>query len=265
MASLITAYSGYIALSFLPPLVWLVFYLREDRHPEPKRILFATFLAGIFAAFVAVFVEVILFAEPIPHFLDSWDFPGGLFYRILPSLVAPFSLTFFLGISFVEEYAKYLAVRIVALDRPSFDEPVDAMIYMVAAGLGFAAIENVMFLTPVFEQNFSGGIGLTASRFLGANLLHSLSSAIVGYAIARHAFSPHRRHAIAIGIAVATILHTIFNRLIIEKNEVSNDPLLFTVFLLVLAGVAVLAEFERLRRRVDRPNDQKPKEDPALQ
>ncbi|OHA09872.1 MAG: hypothetical protein A3A44_02845 [Candidatus Sungbacteria bacterium RIFCSPLOWO2_01_FULL_60_25] len=261
MAALIGTYSGYIALSFLPPLVWLLFYLREDRHPEPKHILFATFLAGIFAAFVAVFVEVILFAEPIPHLLDNWNFPGGFFYRILPSLVAPFSITFFLGISFVEEYFKYLAVKIVALNRPSFDEPVDAMIYMVAAGLGFAAIENVLFLVPVFQENFSGGIGLTASRFLGANLLHGLSSAIVGYAIARHAFSPHRRHAIAAGVAVATVLHALFNRLIIEKSEASNDPLLLVVFLLVLAGVAVLAEFERLRRRVDHPNDQKPKED----
>ena len=264
MAALIGTYSGYIALAFLPPLVWLLFYLHEDLHPEPKHILFATFLAGIFAAFVAVLVEVILFAEPIPNFLDGWHFPGGFFYRILPSLVAPFSLTFFLGIAFVEEYAKYLAVRVVALDRPSFDEPVDAMIYMVTAGLGFAAIENVMFLVPVFEQNFSGGIGLTASRFLGANLLHGLSSAIVGYAIARHAFSPHRRHAIAVGIVLATVLHTIFNRLIIEKNEVSNDPLLFVVFLLVLVGIAVLAEFERLRRRVDHPNDENPKEDPGL-
>lgn len=264
MVPLIAAYSGYIALSFLPPLVWLLFYLHEDRHPEPKHILFATFLAGIFSAFVAVFAEVILFAEPIAHFLSNWDFPGGLFYRILPSFVAPLSLTFFLGVSLVEECAKYLAVRIVALDRPEFDEPVDAMIYMVTAGLGFAAIENVMFLVPVFEQNFAGGLGLTASRFLGANLLHGLSSAIVGYAIARHAFSPHRRHAIAIGIAAATVLHTLFNRLIIEKGDASIDPFLLVAFLLVLAGVAVLAEFERLRRRVDHPNDQKPKEDPAL-
>lgn len=264
MAALISTYSGYVALAFLPPLIWLLFYLHEDRHPEPKHVLFATFLGGIFAALAAVFVEVALFAQPIPSFLGAWDFPGGFFYYVAPWLVAPFSLTFFIGISFVEEYLKYLAVRFIALDQSVFDEPVDAMIYMVAAGLGFAAIENVMFLVPVFEQNFYGGIGLTASRFLGANLLHSLSSAIVGYAIARHAFSPHRRHAVAIGIVIATILHTMFNRLIIEKNEVSNDPLLFVTFLLVLAGVAVLVEFERLRRRIDHPNDPKPKEDPAL-
>ena len=45
-----------------------------------------------------------------------------------------------------EEVAKYLIIKIRILRDPEFDEPIDAMIYMIIAGLGFAALENILVL-----------------------------------------------------------------------------------------------------------------------
>lgn len=239
MAALIGSYSSYIALSFLPPLLWLFFYLQEDRHPEPKRWVVITFIAGMIAALGAVVIEILLFArKPVfPGLLEGF-FP--LFFGSPVALLA--------GVALVEEYVKYLAVKLTVLDRPDFDEPVDAMIYMVTAALGFAALENVMFLIPVFEEGFQGGFQLTASRFFGANTLHALSSAIVGYFLARHHFSPWRRHAVFAGIVLATVLHTLFNYFIIIR-EVVPGALVLLIVLLGLMAVAVFVEFTRLKRR----------------
>lgn len=242
MAALISIYSGYVALSFLPPLVWLLFYLHEDRHPEPKHLLLLTFIAGIISALAAVALEVGLFGRPMPE--ASW-LPCGLFCQFYPSALA--ILVFVLaGVALVEEYVKYLAVKFAVLSRPDFDEPVDAMIYMVTAALGFAAIENVLFLIPALEQSIPVGIALTANRFLGANLLHVLASAIVGYFLARHFFSPWRKHAVAAGILLATALHTLFNYFILNRDAIPRS-LLLVALLLSLAAAVVFVEFERLK------------------
>jgi len=238
MAALISTYSGYVALSFLPPLVWLLFYLHQDRHPEPKHLILFTFLAGVLAAAGAVVIELIFFGTP-PVF-------SGLIHTFAPELLA-YSTLVFIGVAAIEEYLKYVAVRLTVLDRPEFDEPIDAMIYLITAALGFAAIENVIFLVPAFESSFIGGFELTTNRFLGANLLHALSSGIVGYALARHAFSPWRRHAIVVGLVGATALHALFNYLIIAKDVVPQS-LILLVLLLVLAGVVVVVDFERLKK-----------------
>lgn len=242
MAAIISTYSGYVALAFLPPLAWLLFYLREDRHPEPKHLILLTFAAGILAALAAVIAQIALFGVP-PRF-------DGVLRRLDPRLATLPVL--FAGVALVEEYLKYAAVRMSVLRRPEFDEPVDAMVYMVTAALGFAAVENVLFLVPEFAASFSGGVGLTVSRFLGANSLHALSSAIVGYALARNTFSPWRRHAVAAGVLAASALHALFNYLIIIRDTFP-PALLLLILLLILMAVVVFTDFERLRRRPAAP------------
>ncbi len=243
MAAIISAYSGYVALSFLPPLVWLLFYLHEDRHPEPKHLVLLTFVAGILSAAAAVAVELGLFGRP-PVF-------SGFLHRYLPELLAAPGVVL-AGVALVEEYVKYAAVKIAVLSRPEFDEPIDAMVYMVTAALGFAAIENVLFLVPAFKESFAIGFELTTNRFLGANLLHALSSAIVGYALARHIFSPWRKHAVAAGVFAASALHALFNYFIITKDTIPSAILLLALLLVVMA-IVVFVDFERLKKKTTSP------------
>lgn len=233
-AAIIATNLSYIILTVLPPLVWLIFYLREDCHPEPKRLILIAFLAGIASAILAVYVEVFFIG------------PRGIFINSITLTGTPF--LFFLLIALIEEYAKYLAVKYAILNRRDFDEPIDGMIYMITAALGFAAIENTLFILPLFHESILAGFELTANRFIGANLLHALSSGTVGFFLARAWFSPHRHHFVAIGIFLATLLHTGFNYLILIKDQVSQG-VLYVIFLLILMAVMVLVDFERLKEK----------------
>lgn len=169
---------------------------------------------------------------------------GGILSSMLTLQTQAFA--FFLVIGLIEEYSKYLPVKFLITKRPAFNEPVDAMIYMMTAALGFAALENVLFIFPIFHDSILEGLEVTANRFLGANLLHALSSGIVGFFFARAFFHPKRHHFIALGIALAALLHTFFNYLILVK-EVLPQSTFYIIFLLSTMAVMVFIDFERLK------------------
>lgn len=234
-AALVGTQLSFLILTFLPPIAWLVFYLRQDRHPEPKGLILLTFAAGMGAAVAALVAEcAFLFA-----------ISGGSCQSGISSGVN--ALILFAGISLIEEYLKYLPVRLLIIGRRDFDEPIDGMIYLMTSAMGFAALENALFLFPLFNQSVYSGLAVTANRFLGANFLHVLSSGIVGFCLARAYFSPRRHHFIALGIFIASLLHTAFNYLILVREDLSQG-LLYIILLLALAAVVVFVELERLRK-----------------
>ena len=212
MHTLLFANGAYIGLTFLPPILWLLFYLREDAHPEPKRFLLLTFFGGMIAALLAVVVEIFFLGDQSDVFsLQTGPIGHTLFV--------------FFAIGLIEEYAKYLPVKFWILRRPDFDEPIDAMIYMMTAALGFAAMENALFLLPVFHKSLSLGLEIATNRFLGANLLHALTSGIVGFFLARAWFHPKRAHLVALGILLAALLHTGFNYFILVQDTLQQATL----------------------------------------
>ena len=121
-ASIIGANLSYVLFAFLPPVLWLAFYLREDGHPEPKGLLVATFIGGMLAALAALVGECAWVA------VATGSCRGGM-----GSDVSPFIL--FAGISLIEEYVKYLPVKFFDTKRKAFDEPIDAMVYMMTSAM----------------------------------------------------------------------------------------------------------------------------------
>lgn len=221
----LTTILGAVAGGLFPALAWLWFWRREDRvHPEPKKLIALAFIAGMVAVGVVI---------PIQKY------------------VAPFlwsTTAIFTAWSAIEEVTKYLAARITVLWRREDDEPIDPVIYMIAVALGFAALENTLFLmsplggTTTLETVMTGNL-----RFVGATLLHVLSSAVVGLALAFSFYKPHRIHAwyVFFGVILAALLHSGFNFLILNSPEEH----LFRTFAIVWAGViGVLAGVEFVKR-----------------
>lgn len=235
MAILIAINLGYIFLTFLPPILWLLFYLRKDRrHPEPKSLIIFTFIGGMVAAFVALIIEFLLLGKE-----------KGLLSSTIN--LATNAFIFFLVVGLIEEYFKYLPVKFLILKQPAFDEPVDAMVYMITSALGFAALENALFILPLFQENTLSALIITANRFFGANLLHSLASGLMGFFLARAFFSPRRHHFIAMGVVLAALLHAGFNYLILVKETVPQG-VFYVVALLVIMTIVISIEFERLKK-----------------
>jgi RsiW-degrading membrane proteinase PrsW (M82 family) len=122
------------------------------------------------------------------------------------------------------------------------------MIYLITAALGFAALENSLYLMSSIVE---GGVFLGALnahlRFLGATLLHVVSSGAIGIAIAFSFYRPRRRaEYLTMGVAAATALHALFNLFIIEAQDVLQTLIVFSYYWLVVIVLILL--FEKVKQ-----------------
>lgn len=234
-------YSAFLVfLGFLPSLIWLNFYYREDCHPEPKNLLARVFLMGIIISPIAILLQLAL-VKCGEIIAVKACLPSGV---LLPN-----SPEFFLWSAFVEEFIKYYAVRIMILKRREFDEPIDAMIYMMTAALGFAAIENTLIVFQTTPDGVAVTINTLILRFVGATFLHALSSGLLGYFLANSwFFHHHRKKLLIIGITLATLFHFTFN-MIIFSFEGQITALLYTTSLLLGMAFLVSILFDKLKDR----------------
>ncbi|MBI2062704.1 MAG: PrsW family intramembrane metalloprotease [Candidatus Yanofskybacteria bacterium] len=221
-----------VVLGFVPSLSWLLFYLKKDPYPEPKYLVSKTFLLGIVMAPLAIAAQW-GFREAVLHFQ--------------PGYLIQVSVWFFLWAAAIEEIVKFLVVKFVVLHDPEFDEPTDAMIYMISAALGFAAIENILVLFQAIPNGTNAALQIWLLRFAGATLLHAVASAMVGYFLALAWFySHHCKKLITLGIALATLLHLIFNMIILSAGGKPEGLIYSTIFLIFIA-VIISAFFTKFK------------------
>ncbi len=208
----------------LPSLLWLWFWLKEEDKKEPKRILTLVFIMGMLS---------IILVLPIQKFIQAHIHDANL--RVILWATT-------------EELLKYLAVLVILYKSTYTKDPIDWPIYMVTAALGFAGLENILFLIkPLTTSGTIVGLLTGELRFLGATLLHTVTSGIIGIAIG---FSLHKKKIIKkeyfiIGLITAVTLHSLFNFFIIQNN--GTDFL--KVFLsLWIVTIVVMLFFEKIRK-----------------
>jgi len=195
-----------------------------------------------------------IIVSPIVLLLQiGFVYVGALFTDTSSSLIQA-STYYYIWAAFAEEYLKLVAIWFLVLRNPAFDEPVDAMIYMIAVGLGFAAIENILVLFRTIDSGLSQALSVWALRFVGSTLLHALSSAIVGYFLAMSwFFQEHKKKLIVIGLALATVFHFTFNIIIstFAGEPGSSDPrgLIFSTMLLLFMAFLVSILFDKIKER----------------
>lgn len=223
-----------VFIGFVPSLIWLGFFYKKDCHPEPKFLLTRVLFMGIILAPLAV--------------IGQWLFREVVLY-FYPAYQISVSSWFFLWAAFVEEIVKFWAVKFVVLHNPEFDEPIDAMIYMVAAALGFAAIENILAVYQAAQQGIQAAFQLLLLRFAGATLLHAVSSAVLGYFVALSYIYHQRKGKLLIaGIATATFFHFIFNYLLLVGNE-QQSGFLLSAGALIFMAVLIFILLGELRKK----------------
>jgi len=218
-----------LGLAFLggiiPSLLWLWFWLREDRkNPEPKGLLAIIFIMGMIG---------VIFVLPIQKFIQAsidsreWE------------------IILWAG---AEEIIKYLAVLVVLYKTRHADEPIDWPIYLITAALGFAALENALFLLKPLSLGDNAVSLLTGQlRFLGSTLLHTVASGMLGIAlgISLKMDGFKKKYYLISGLVLAIALHSAFNFFIMRDN--GNDVLKVFGFLWV-ATIVVMLLFEKVRR-----------------
>ena len=210
---------------FLPSIIWLLFYLRKDSHPESNRMILKIFFFGILAAFFVIFLE-----------------KGAAIFLKKDSILA-----IFLGGALIEEYSKYLAVRIGVYKNSELDEPVDILLYMIISALGFASLENILVLFGLgLPFDISDTVALTILRFLGATFLHALCSGTIGFFLALSLFEAKNKFKLVFsGLIIATFLHGLFNFSIIELE--GSLRIIIPGIILLGLGIFVLLAFQKLK------------------
>jgi protease PrsW len=179
-----------VLVAVAPCIFWLWLVYKGDKYkPEPKWLVIRTFLFGMGIAIPVALIETFLYPSSAQGTL---------------SLSSAAYLAFVVA-GFTEEAAKFLVVRLGVYSSVHFEEPTDGLVYSAAAALGFASLENIIYL-------ISYGWQVILVRGLFSNLAHVLFSALWGYPLAmvKLGFLRHK-YLTWLGLAASMIAHGVFD------------------------------------------------------
>jgi RsiW-degrading membrane proteinase PrsW (M82 family) len=238
----------FALLSVVPALVLAGYVYRIDvTTREPPKLLLATFaLAFVFASFAAIVNTA----------------AQGIFFAFgAIGIVAYYLLVVGLG----EELVKVFAVQFYAYNDARFDAVIDGAVYGAVAGLGFATIENAIYVTGFVQAATTGTLVdqtvTIAQRRALAGPGHVIYSAIAGYYLGLAKFNDAYRGAVALkGVLVAAAIHAIYNLSVGFAPQVVGAALGvssligFVLFVVAFDGVAggfLFLKLHRYRRTYD--------------
>jgi RsiW-degrading membrane proteinase PrsW (M82 family) len=186
-----------LAFAIAPGIIWLLFFLKKDNLPEPKKQILKVFLCGAIIAIPIAIVEIWLLND-----LAKLNLSYKAYYIIKGLLV----------IGLTEEIFKYIAVRYSILNSSHIDEPIDIPMYMIIGALGFATAENILFFCTQEFLILNDPLILSFTRFIGATLLHALASGTIGlFLVLAFRYLKFRIILITTGFAIAIAVHAFFN------------------------------------------------------
>jgi RsiW-degrading membrane proteinase PrsW (M82 family) len=204
------------AFSLLVALFWLKKFRKMDKYEkEPERLVYLVFSAGALATIPAALLESFLH---IPS-------------ELRPIPIQNLFLTF-LWVGIVEEFFKYLAVRVIVYRSKEFNELMDGVVYMISAALGFAAAENVGYILGF-------GYFVGALRAILSYLGHVSFSAILGYYLAK-AKMEGQRHWLWVGFIWAVSLHWLYDAFFVIGTFQSSGGFLLLGLMIWLLGILLM-------------------------
>ena len=144
--------------ALLPAVALMIYVYRKDRaEPEPIGLVVRVFLFGALSGPVAAIIENVLF---------------GVFEAVIPAGTLLIVVEYFIGVAAVEEGCKYFCLNTIR-KRPEFNYVFDAIVYSVAAALGFAALENIFYV-------FDGGLDVAFTRAVFSVPGHMADGVVMG-------------------------------------------------------------------------------------
>lgn len=218
-----TVFAVAFVAGLIPAIFWVWFWLREDSYkPEPYFLIAITFIAGM---------AVVPIALPLQRLaIDLYPETSVMLIWVV-----------------IEELCKYAVALAIVFWNREVDEPIDMVIYLIVIALGFAALENALFVfNPLMGGDYFNSALTGGFRFLGATLLHVLASGTIGMFLAFTYYKPKATQMLAgtLGLFMAIVLHGLFNFFIMGASGTT----ILGVFLFVWIGIIILfLLFERIK------------------
>jgi RsiW-degrading membrane proteinase PrsW (M82 family) len=200
-------------------LLWLLYYRWKDRNPEPAGLVLGAFLLGAVSVGIALLGYHLAFELGAIRVYE-WKDP------------AQCALCCFLVVGPVEEGAKFLVTWLGPYRSKEFDEEIDGLVYSSAVALGFASVENVLYL-PWLSWD------VRLLRAIAMPLSHSLFSSLWGFGLAHAKFrarSPGAKaFAILSTLALGAAAHGLYDFAILAHGQTLAAGLLVFALWFVMA------------------------------
>jgi RsiW-degrading membrane proteinase PrsW (M82 family) len=189
---------GLLALAIAPGIaICLFIYFKDKYNREPLWLLILSFFMGMLAIIPAIVIQWTL-TRPVEKLMGA-----GIWYT------AVFS---YLIVALSEEGSKYLALRFGPFRRKAFDDPFDGIIYAVVVGMGFATLENIMYVTD-------RGIGTGILRMFLSVPAHGTFAVLMGYHLGLAKFDPaNRKRYMFLAVFWPVVFHGTFDFFLFVGN-----------------------------------------------
>jgi protease PrsW len=179
-----------IAIALAPGgAIALYIYLKDKHEREPLYLLLTSFLFGIFSTFITLAIS----------------YPLNLLITLSEDNIVDEFFTAIFKVALVEEFSKFFFVRFILFKNKHFNEPFDGIVYAVMVGMGFATLENLMY---VFEYGFETGF----LRMFTAVPAHATFAVMMGYYIGQAKFIHAKNLQYGIlALLIPTIFHGLYD------------------------------------------------------
>ncbi|MDZ7263599.1 MAG: PrsW family glutamic-type intramembrane protease [candidate division KSB1 bacterium] len=214
-----------VFLAVAPALILVRYFYRLDlKKPEPKGLVTRIFFLG-FASTLPVGLFELGLERAMANWIDSF-------------LLFNFIKAFFIA-GFIEETVKWLIVIKFVYHHVDFDEQMDGIVYAIVAGLGFACLENVIYV-------IDGGLNIALARAFTAVPIHAIAAGFMGSYLgqAKFAASPDaEKRLIFTGLAYAVLIHGLYDFFLFASPQIG-------VFFALGVLPLLVATFFRLKARI---------------
>lgn len=230
-----------ILLVALLPIAILVYYIyhKDKNSPEPTGQLVKAFLLGVLSAPLSFCISIPLGLIGIYPF-EPTNLSGSINYA-------------FFGAAIPEEIAKFFMLWLVLRRNSYFDEKMDGIVYAVCVSLGFAALENVMYLFSNVETYLSVGIGRAIFSVPG----HFCFGILMGYYYSLAKFYPMTPKKNKALILIAPIIaHGLFNSILFVMSVTPAISGVLLVVFLVFCHKMWKYGSKRIKEHLHRDNNE---------
>jgi len=187
-----------IVLAVAPAITLLfIFYRLDRRNPEPFWLLIRLYIFGMISVLPILLVETILGIINIFQFFDT----------DLKNVYSAFAVA-----GFSEEIFKWLFVYFIAYKHAAFDEPLDGIIYSVFVSLGFATVENILYV-------LDGSYSVAITRAILSVPAHMLFAVSMGYYLSLSKFAMDEKNALFVlkSLVVPIFLHGMYDYILMTR------------------------------------------------
>ena len=201
-----------ILIAVLPAVAMMIFiYLQDNHEREPIGLLLKIFGLGILSAIPAIVLEA------LADLILGVTF-GGV------GQIAFHAISAFFGVAIIEESVKFLAAYLVTWRNKHFNYKFDGIVYCLFGSMGFAAIENVIYLISGTSGTLEGVLTLGIQRSLLAIPAHAMCAIFMGYYYGNAKFLKSYgdrrgcRISLLTGFLIASALHGFYDFCLFTGN-----------------------------------------------